>query len=439
MIDLERPDTPRKGVRAASPHVAWSWLLAGVLLAAMLAMGCGGGAGAPVTEQFDPSAVVVGTREMPPEDTADVGMAGDPIPPDQLPSSVDLTASMAPVDSKGLVDVTARAMGIFPPIGNQGSQGSCTAWATGYCLASYMAARSLEWSSLSTTNHQASPSFLYPRAGAKWRAYAGSWTCGDGTSIYHALQVLQEVGCSSLAVVPYDVTGSSGGCNENNPTTDAATFKIDSFSAVAYGTRTSVQSQLAAGNPVVFGATVYSNFMSWTGSNVYSAPSGSSLGGHAMVVVGYDNAKSAYRVQNSWGTGWGDAGYIWMGYSAFESTTNTAFVAARSDTPPPQNEAPVITAMTAAPATVAPLVRATVSLVASDPNGDALSYVWSCSGGTLGTGSQSVSWTAPAQNGTYTVSCTVRDPAGLTATRSVNVVVTSPTGGEVIVIQGGAA
>lgn len=409
------------------------------MLAALLAVGCGGGSGPPDDGgQFDPTQIVFGTLSMPPEDTASAGVAGDPIPPDQLPPSVDLTSAMPPVTDKGLTDVTALAMGILPPIGNQGSQGSCTAWATGYCLASYIAGRALEWSSLSTTNHQASPSFLYPRAGAKWKAYAGSWTCGDGTAIFHALQVLQETGCSSLAVVPYDQTGSSGGCNPANPTTDAASFKIDSFASVTYSDRTSVQSQLAAGNPVVFGATVYNNFAYWTGSGVYTATSGSALGGHAMAIVGYDDARQAYRVQNSWGTGWADSGYIWMGYSVLGATTNTAFVALRSNLPPAENQAPTISAMTASPASLAPLARSTVTVTASDPDSDTLTYVWSANGGTLATGSSSVSWTAPAVNGTYTVTCLVRDPAGLTATRSIDVVVTSPTGGQVVVIQGGA-
>lgn len=415
-------------------------MLAGLVLAALLAVGCGGGSGPPDDGgQFDPTRIVFGTRSVPPEAMVGVGVAGDPVPPDQLPASVDLTSAMPPVTNKGLADVTALAMGILPPIGDQGAQGSCTAWATGYGLASYVAGRAQGWTSLSTTNHQASPSFLYPRAGARWVAdYGGKWACGDGTAILCALNVLKDTGCSSLAVVPYDVTGASGGCNANNPTTDAANFKIDSYASVTYAQRTSVQSQLAGGNPVVFGASVYNNFAYWSSSAVYTAASGSLLGGHAMLVVGYDDTKQAYRVQNSWGPWWGDSGYIWMGYSVFESTTNTAFVALRSNLPPAQNQAPTISAMAAAPASLAPLARSTISVTASDPDSDPLTYVWSATGGTFATGSRTVMWTAPATNGTYTITCVVSDPGGLTATRSVAATVTSPTGGQVVVIQGGA-
>ena len=38
-----------------------------------------------------------------------------------------------------------------------------------------------------------------------------------------------------------------------------------------------------------------------------------------MVIVGYDDAKSAYRIQNSWGTDWGDQGYSWWDYADLEA------------------------------------------------------------------------------------------------------------------------
>jgi hypothetical protein len=38
-----------------------------------------------------------------------------------------------------------------------------------------------------------------------------------------------------------------------------------------------------------------------------------------MCVVGYDDARygGAFEVQNSWGTKWGNAGYIWIPYTVF--------------------------------------------------------------------------------------------------------------------------
>ncbi len=60
-------------------------------------------------------------------------------------------------------------------------------------------------------------------------------------------------------------------------------------------------------HPVVFGTLVDSSFMSNTGSSVINRPGNVTMGGHAMIVVGYIN--NLFLVKNSWGSGWRDGGY----------------------------------------------------------------------------------------------------------------------------------
>ncbi|HEX05458.1 MAG TPA: hypothetical protein ENH10_09970, partial [Bacteroidetes bacterium] len=49
-------------------------------------------------------------------------------------------------------------------------------------------------------------------------------------------------------------------------------------------------------------------------------------GGHAVTVIGYDDARvtadgvGAFKMVNSWGTGWGQSGFWWMSYEAMMST-----------------------------------------------------------------------------------------------------------------------
>lgn len=52
-----------------------------------------------------------------------------------------------------------------------------------------------------------------------------------------------------------------------------------------------------------------------------AGPSGGRLGGHAVVAVGYDDARAEFIVRNSWGTKVLDHGYFYMRYSYVASST----------------------------------------------------------------------------------------------------------------------
>ena len=77
---------------------------------------------------------------------------------------------------------------------------------------------------------------------------------------------------------------------------------------------------LAAGYPFVFGFTVYESFESAAVAKSGHAPLPQSgervVGGHAVVGVGYDDAKSWFVVRNSWGAGWGLKGYFTLPYAS---------------------------------------------------------------------------------------------------------------------------
>jgi hypothetical protein len=76
------------------------------------------------------------------------------------------------------------------------------------------------------------------------------------------------------------------------------------------------------------------------------------------------------------------------------------------------NSAPIITALNASETELAPSASCTIGCVASDPDGDSLSYAWSASGGSISGTGAAVNWTAPASEGTYTISVTVSDGQG---------------------------
>ena len=91
------------------------------------------------------------------------------------------------------------------------------------------------------------------------------------------------------------------------------------------------------------------------------------------------------------------------------------------------NEPPVITALTAHPSTLAPGGTTGMTCVASDPEGDSITYAWSADDGTIsGVGSE-VNWVAPDEAGTYTITVTVSDGKDGSASETCNVVVAAAT------------
>jgi len=96
-----------------------------------------------------------------------------------------------------------------------------------------------------------------------------------------------------------------------------------------------IKGALAAGHPSMFGFTVYSSIeqAEKTGRIPFPGPRERIEGGHAIVAVGYDDkmqvenrgaaggagvggaaTEGAFLIRNSWGKGWGEAGYGWLPY-----------------------------------------------------------------------------------------------------------------------------
>lgn len=88
---------------------------------------------------------------------------------------------------------------------------------------------------------------------------------------------------------------------------------------------TSIKETIARGLPFMFGFTVYDSIRSAVGGKIPFPSAGEKvLGGHAILAVGYyDGMKigsgnlettGAFLIRNSWGVGWGEAGYGWLPY-----------------------------------------------------------------------------------------------------------------------------
>lgn len=145
----------------------------------------------------------------------------------------------------------------------------------------------------------------------------------SGATIRDAVKTGNTYGVADEAAWPYDIAKFT----TNPPTavwSSAATHKVTSYHSVADGDIETMKSVIASGFLVGFGFQVYDYFM---GADMASkaflnvpTPTEQLQGGHAVCLVGYDDTKKAFLVRNSWGAGWGLAGYFWMSYDYVSNT-----------------------------------------------------------------------------------------------------------------------
>lgn len=225
--------------------------------------------------------------------------------------SIPLAATPLLGEIPSAVDLSNK----FPRPGNQGSQGSCVGWAVAYALKSYQEGIERKWE-LNSDERQFSPSYIYNQIRLS--------DCHGGSTYIDALNLLRREGVVSLRDFPY----SSDDCVKQPEAMHrqiARSYAVADWRRVNVQDETEVKTQLAAGFPVLIGMIVDKPFLDLR-TEPYTIFSGNNLGGHAVVVVGYSDARGAFKIINSWGTNWGDGGYGWISYSAFRQVSREGYV-----------------------------------------------------------------------------------------------------------------
>ena len=193
----------------------------------------------------------------------------------------------------------------MPASGNQGSQGSCAAWAVVYGLGSYYV-HTLSGKAYSDTGNL-SPKFTYNQI--------AKGNCGC-TSLIDNLYLLREEGAASLGFMPYDPSE----CvlqPDSLQTRDALNNRIKNFSRVDMHNLSLIKRALSEKKPLVFAINVDDGFKQLDSPFIWKDHTGSAGEGHAMVIIGYDDSKGSLRVLNSWSTAWADHGEAWIDYTFF--------------------------------------------------------------------------------------------------------------------------
>lgn len=199
---------------------------------------------------------------------------------DTLPSSVDWSQQ-----------------GAVTPVKNQGQCGSCWAFST---TGSLEGAHFLKNNSLVSLSEQQ----LVDCAGS-----TGNQGCNGGL-MDDAFQYIHENGgITSEANYPY--TAQDGVCDTTKEHDVAAT--LASYTDVPPNSDDALMNAVAR-QPVSVAVEADQNSFQFYSGGVMTAACGTNLD-HGVLAVGYgtDAGQDFYKVKNSWGADWGEAGYIRLG------------------------------------------------------------------------------------------------------------------------------
>ena len=197
----------------------------------------------------------------------------------------------------------------FPPCYDQSKLGSCTGNAI---------AGAVHYDLIKTNYPKIfTPSrlFIYYNE----RVLEGTVTEDSGAIIRDGVKTINTLGVCSEDTWKYDISKF-----KKKPTKKAFKEALNYQSVEYYAvnqTEVDIKTAIANNFPVIFGFMVKESFESKeTATTGVYKPSGKFIGGHAVLIVGYDDSTQQFKVRNSWGTEWGDKGYFYMPYSEVLNT-----------------------------------------------------------------------------------------------------------------------
>ena len=232
----------------------------------------------------------------------------------------------------------------FPSIGNQHSLGSCTTWAEIYYQMSY--AENVALNRTATHDNTCSPVWIYN--------FANGGDANTGADITHAFRLAQRIGVPSLKTSP-NTTVNAKWTTTKEAFTEAPKYRVNNYNLFYLDTYnnkiTNPKSEVIApikaalNNNELVTYTTY--VFSWKNKTIQKdsrVPENTKYanddiaiystgysGCHRMTIVGYDDdiwvdingdgkiqeaEKGAFKIVNSWGTGYGNNGFAWVSYDA---------------------------------------------------------------------------------------------------------------------------
>lgn len=204
----------------------------------------------------------------------------------------------------------------LPVVADQGSMGTCVPCALVAATSSLLYDSNNEFGKDETSLYEPfSRLFLYYEG----RRLEGDTDVDSGMSVRNGLKALRNHGVCPEGAWPYLERRWAW-----KP--DRRAYELAKYRKIRGYWRLrslgEVRACLSSGHPVVAGLTLYGS--SWksaedVGTMGLPELSEGPIGGHAVLIVGYDDSKGTVTCRNSMGMDWGKVGHFEMEYACFET------------------------------------------------------------------------------------------------------------------------
>lgn len=219
---------------------------------------------------------------------------GGPIPPMCVPSTIAANSTM-----RANVDWRSATPAVVTPIKNQGQCGSCWAFST-------VASLEGQWAMANTLTSLSEQNLV--DCSQNW----GNFGCGGGLMDQGFTYIHDNKGIDTEASYPY--TATDGKCVFNAANVGAT---LTSCNDVPSGDEGALANSINMIGPMAVAIDAsHMSFQLYTSGIYYEPNCSSQFLDHGVTAVGYGtdptSSQAYYWVKNSWGTTWGNQGWIQM-------------------------------------------------------------------------------------------------------------------------------